>query len=100
MIFFRLIKLKAYFKDSNMYTPSTEDELFKWKTKKKWRPDKNHHTVETYIEANKNALKTKKQNNKKTKQILQQFNKRRKKNTWRIGRSKWYNYYKSRYGEQ
>ena len=65
--FFRLIKLKAYFKDNNMYNPSTEDQLFKPKTNKKWRPDKNHHTVETYIEATKNALETEEQNNNKNK---------------------------------
>ena len=50
-----------------MYNPSTEDQLFKPKTNKKWRPDKNHHTVETYIEATKNALETEEQNNNKNK---------------------------------
>ena len=50
-----------------MYKPSTEDQLFKPKTNKKWRPDKNHHTVETYIEATKNALETEEQNNNKNK---------------------------------
>ena len=29
----------------------------------KWKQDKNHHTVETYIEATKNALETEKENN-------------------------------------
>ena len=65
--FFRLIKLKAYFKDNNMYNPSAEDQLFKPKANKKWRPDKNDHTVETYIEATKNALETEEQNNNKNK---------------------------------
>ena len=65
--FFRLIKLKAYFRDNNMYNPTTEDQLFKPKTNKKWRPDKNHHTIETYIEATKNALETEEQNNSKNK---------------------------------
>ena len=65
--FFRLIKLKAYFKDNNMYSPTTEDQLFKPKTNKKWRSDKNHHTVETQIEATKNALETEEQNNNKNK---------------------------------
>ena len=32
--FFRLIKLKDYFKDNNMYHQSTEDQLFKPKTNK------------------------------------------------------------------
>ena len=61
--FFRVIKLKAYLKDNNMYNPIREDQLFKPKTNKKWRPDKNHHTVETYTEATKNALETEEQNN-------------------------------------
>ena len=33
--FFRLIKLKAYFKDNKMYNTTTEDQLFKPKTNKK-----------------------------------------------------------------
>ena len=65
--FFRLAKLKAYFKDNNMYNPTTDNQLFKTKTDKKWRPDKNHHTVEAYVEATKNALETEKQNNSKNK---------------------------------
>ena len=56
--FFRLIKLKAYFKDNNMDNPTMDNQLFKPKTNKKQRPDKNHHTIETYIEATKNALET------------------------------------------
>ena len=47
-----------------MYNTTTEDQLFKPKTNKKQRPDKNHHTVETYIEATKNALETEEQKNK------------------------------------
>ena len=50
-----------------MYNPITEDQLLKPKTNKKWRPDKNHHIVETYIEATKNALETEEQNNSKNK---------------------------------
>ena len=65
--FFRLIKLKANFKDNNVYNATTEDQLFKLKTNKKWRPDKNHHTVETYIEATKNAQETQEQNKNKNK---------------------------------
>ena len=41
-----------------MDNPTTEDQLFKPKTNKKWRPDKNHHTIETYIEATKIAQET------------------------------------------
>ena len=65
--FFRLIKLKAYFKHNNMYNPTTEDQLFKPKTNKKQRPDKNHHNVEKYIEATKNTLETEEQNNNRSK---------------------------------
>ena len=50
-----------------MYISTTEDKLLKPKTNKRWRPDKNHHTVETYIEATKNALETEEQNNCKNK---------------------------------
>ena len=50
-----------------MYNITTEDQLFKPKTNKKWRPDKNHHTVETYVEATKNALETEVQNSNKNK---------------------------------
>ena len=46
-----------------MYNPSREEQLFKPKTNKKWRPDKNHHIVETQSEATKNALETEEQNN-------------------------------------
>ena len=65
--FLRLIKLKAYFKDNNMDNSTTEEQLFKPKTNKKWKPDKNLHTVETYIDATKNALETEEQNNSKNK---------------------------------
>ena len=59
--------MNVYFKDNNTYNPITEDKLFKPKTNKKWRPDKNEHTVETCIEATKNALKTEEQNNNEIK---------------------------------
>ena len=41
-----------------MYNPSRENQLFKQKSNKQWRPDKNHYTLKTYIEATKNALET------------------------------------------
>ena len=50
-----------------MYNITAEDQLFKLKTNKKWRPDKNHLTVETYVEATKNALETEEQNSNKNK---------------------------------
>ena len=50
-----------------MYNPTTEDQLFKPKSNKKCRPDKNHHTVEMYIEATKNALEPEEQNSNRNK---------------------------------
>ena len=52
----RLIKLKSYFKDSNIYNPTTEDEFFRTKTNKKWQSDKNQHNIETPTEVTKNVL--------------------------------------------
>ena len=75
---FRLMKLKAYFKDNNMYNPTTEDRLFKSKTNKNWRPDKNHHTAETYMKATENALVAKEQNNNKNKYYNNLTNRERK----------------------
>ena len=60
-----LIKLKAYFKDNCITQP--QEQLFKSKPNKKRRHDKNHHTIETYIETTKNALETEEQNNNKNK---------------------------------
>ena len=80
--FFRLIKLK-----DNMYNPSTEDQLFKPRTNKKWRPDKNHHNVETYIEASKNALETEEQHNNKNKYCIN-LTKGERKALKALGRSK------------
>ena len=80
------IKVKAYFKDNDMYNPPTEGRLFKPKANKKWGPDKNYHSIETYIEPIKNPLKTKEQNNNKKKH----YNNLTKGE--RISRSKWYNY--------
>ena len=53
-----------------MHNTTIEDQLFKPKTNKKWRPDKNHHTIEMYIEANKNALEIKEQMNNKNKYYI------------------------------
>ena len=50
-----------------MYNPTTEDQLFKPKSNKKCRPDKNHHTVEMYIEATKNALEPEEQKSNRNK---------------------------------
>ena len=53
-----------------MYNTTIEDQLFKPKTNKKWRPDKNHHTIEMYIEANNNAPERKEQINNKNKYYI------------------------------
>ena len=46
--FFRLVKLKAYFKDQYNHKLNTDDQNFKPQSNKKWTPNKNHHTIETY----------------------------------------------------
>ena len=55
--FFRLVKLKAHFKDQYNEELNTEDQTFKPPRNKKWTPDKNHHSVETYIEATEREFK-------------------------------------------
>ena len=55
--FFRLSKLKACFKDQHNETLNTEDQIFKPQSNKRWTPKKNHHTIETYIEATERELK-------------------------------------------
>lgn len=52
-----------------MCNPTTEDELFKPKTDKMWRPNKNLHTIKTYIESTKNVVETEGQNNNENKYI-------------------------------
>ena len=55
--FFKLVKLKAHFKDQYKEKITTEDQIFKFQSNKKWPPNKNHHTIETYIEATERELK-------------------------------------------
>ena len=55
--FFRLFKLKACFKDQHNEKLNTEDQIFKPQSNKRWTPKKNHHTIETYIEATERELK-------------------------------------------
>ena len=54
-VFFRRIKLKAYFKDSPNETNSKKSELY-FPSKTNWTPKDNHHSIETYIEAVKKDL--------------------------------------------
>ena len=50
------MKLKAHFKDIASHQHLTEDEIFKKPSSKSWIPPKNHHTVETFIEATNNDI--------------------------------------------
>ena len=45
--FYRLLKLKAYFKDNENTKLITEQQIFQPQKKEKWTPNKNHHTVLT-----------------------------------------------------
>ena len=54
--FYRLLKLKANFKDNGNTTVTTEQQIFKPQTKEKWTPNKNHHNVLIYIEATQTEL--------------------------------------------
>ena len=47
--FYRLIKLKDYFKNTENQQPNDENQIFKAKTKEKWTPGENHHSIETFI---------------------------------------------------
>ena len=49
--FFRLIKLKAHFKDSTNKDTDDENTMFIVNKNKGWTPDKNHHTIDTFVEA-------------------------------------------------
>ena len=55
--FFRLVNLKAHLKDQYNDKLNTEDQIFKPQSNKKWRPNKNHHTIKTYTEAKERELK-------------------------------------------
>ena len=55
--FFRLVKLKAHFKDQYNEKLNTEDKIFKSQSSKKWTPNKNHHTIEINIEATERELR-------------------------------------------
>ena len=54
--FYRLLKLKAYFKDNENTKLTTEQQIFKPQKKEKWTPNKNHHTMSTYIEVTQREL--------------------------------------------
>ena len=48
--FYWRIKLKAHFKNQTS-KPKTEQDIFRKPTDKTWIPKKNHHTIETFVEA-------------------------------------------------
>ena len=54
--FYRLLKLKAHFKDNENTKLTTEEQIFKPQKKEKSTPNENHHTVLTYIEATQREL--------------------------------------------
>ena len=62
--FYRTIKLEVYFKDLNGKAIPTEEKIFKPTNHKKWTPNKNHHTVLTYIETIQEELKCRMENQK------------------------------------
>ena len=74
--FFRLVKLRAHFKDETCITTinqAKEQVPFKSKNKEKWTPKETHHTVSTYIELVENDINTlMKQPTKKLKSNLTQ----------------------------
>ena len=53
---YRLLKLKAYFKGNENTKVTMEQQIFKPQKKEKWTPNKNHHTVLTYIEPTQREL--------------------------------------------
>ena len=48
--FYRLIKLKAYFKDTESTTKKDENTIFIPEKQKPWTPSQNHHSIETFID--------------------------------------------------
>ena len=77
--FYRLIKLKGYFKNTENQQPNDENQIFKAKTKEKWTPAENHHSIETFINLVEKDINDSKNEPKKTKAIrkaLKQLEKR------------------------
>ena len=55
--FLILIKLIAHFKDQHYWKLKMEDQIFKPQSDMKWTPNKNHNSIETYIEATEKELR-------------------------------------------
>ena len=77
--FYRSIKLKAYFKNTENQQPNDENQIFKAKTKEKWTPAENHHSIETLINLVEKEINNAKKRTKKTTEA--KFNKRRTEST-------------------
>ena len=48
--FYCLIKLKAYFKETETTTKKDENTIFIPEKQKPWTPSQNHHSIETFID--------------------------------------------------
>ena len=55
--FYRRIKLEAHFRDNTKVREQTVGEIFKKPINKMWAPNKNHLTIETFIDGTKNGVK-------------------------------------------
>ena len=40
---------RSFFKNTENQQPNDENQIFKAKTKEKWTPAENHHSIETFI---------------------------------------------------
>ena len=58
--FYRLLKLKAYFKDNRNTKLKTEQQIFQPHKKEEWTPNTTHHTVLIYIKATQKELEKEK----------------------------------------
>ena len=54
--FYRLIKLKAHFKNAENKDRFSEEDIFRKAIKKSWIPNNNYHSIGTFIEATRNEI--------------------------------------------
>ena len=69
------LKLKGYFKTTENQQPNDENQIFKAKTKEKWTPAENHHSIETFINLVEKDINDAKNDPKRTKKFKAKFNK-------------------------
>ena len=55
--FYQSVRPKTQCRDNTKVKEQTGEDLFKKPTSKKWAPNKDHHTIETLIEATKYGVK-------------------------------------------